>query len=200
MLNSFGGVRLSDSPHRGEVRSVPMPRTMKPTAITKRNTTGQIRSPPTKLLSPSRMNAPPMQTYHQASMRVRRFLFSSAEGSWRTTQVLSRLMATPHRLCSALPLLRDPAGSILSDAWNARNGAHYAIHCCPCCHAAPGGWQCIVRKDPGPPAETARHQVSQRGDAGHAAASLNRRPSIARMLRLIAQPLCAWAHSKWRSI
>ena len=47
------------------------------------------------------MNAPPMQIYHQANIRVRRFLVSNAEGSCRTTQVLSRLNA---ELCSYSPI------------------------------------------------------------------------------------------------
>ena len=85
-------------------------------------------------------------------------------------------IATPCRFCAALPLLRNSAGSILSDAWNARNGAHYAIHCCPRRHAALGSWKRIVRKDPGPPAETAHHQIIQRGDTYHAAFSLQHRP------------------------
>jgi len=47
-----------------------MPRTTKPMAIRKRKTIGHVASPRTRLLTPSSMNAPPIQTYHHPSKFV----------------------------------------------------------------------------------------------------------------------------------
>jgi hypothetical protein len=63
-----------------------------------------------------------------------------------------------------------------------RKKRSYAIHYCPRYHASLGGWMCIVRNDPGPSTETTHPQVTRRCDPCRAAASLNRRPTIALML------------------
>ena len=66
---------------------MPMPRTMKPSAIMKRRATDQIVSPRSVLLIASRMNPAPIQTYHHASIRARRVLFMMADGSCRIAGV-----------------------------------------------------------------------------------------------------------------
>lgn len=66
-------------------RNVATATATKPMAITTRKTTDQRGSPRRALLTPSRMNAPPMHMYHQPSICVRRCFLSMAEGSCRTT-------------------------------------------------------------------------------------------------------------------
>jgi len=82
------GVTFGSVAQREGVRSVPMPRTMKPTAIKNRKTVGHVWSSRTRLLTPSRMNAPPMEMYHHPSIRARRCFFSVADGPGGTTKVL----------------------------------------------------------------------------------------------------------------
>ena len=57
-----------------------------PTAITRRMATAQSRSPRMRLLIPSSVKAPAIQTYHQANSRARR-CFLSMEGLVRTTRL-----------------------------------------------------------------------------------------------------------------
>jgi hypothetical protein len=70
---------------------VPIPRATNPIAITTRRATDQIVSPRSALLIASRMNPLPIQTYHHASIRARRFFFSLDDGCSPTAKYDSKL-------------------------------------------------------------------------------------------------------------
>jgi hypothetical protein len=85
-------------------RSMPSPSATNPTAITKRKATGQTGSPRTALLIPSNRNAPPMQTYHHPSKRVRRGLISMIQ--------MLRLKVAAVNSSILLPLGRPPGSRV----------------------------------------------------------------------------------------